>query len=126
MNAVVILVLVFNLILSGFGLYNTYKYMNADRQERSEIDKRITDVERHASGIENRVSNLITVSNKNSKTIQDEFSCFNEDMQHIIDRMEAAEAGIREVERDEREIRTYYMNYVSKNKVGFDTEDANA
>ena len=121
MNIFLFVLLVFNLIVSCYILYNTYKADATKQQAKSDTDqleKRISSFQNTQSEIETKIKAMVNVTKQNNEEIQKEFDSYDDQINDIIARMEAVERGIARIDRDEKDIRSYYMNYVSR--VGYE------
>lgn len=121
MNIFLFVLLVFNLIVSCYILYNTYKADATKQQAKSDTDqleKRISSFQNTQSEIETKIKSMVNVTKQNNEEIQKEFDSYDDQINDIIARMEAVERGIARIDRDEKDIRSYYMNYVSR--VGYE------
>lgn len=121
MNIFLFVLLVFNLIVSCYILYNTYKADATKQQAKSDTDqleKRISGFQNTQSEIETKIKSMVNVTKQNNEEIQKEFDSYDDQINDIIARMEAVERGIARIDRDEKDIRSYYMNYVSR--VGYE------
>lgn len=117
MNIFLFVLLVFNLIVSCYILYNTYKADATKQQAKSDTDqleKRISSFQNTQSEIETKIKAMVNVTKQNNEEIQKEFDSYDDQINDIIARMEAVERGIARIDRDEKDIRSYYMNYVSR------------
>lgn len=121
MNIFLFVLLVLNLIVSCYVLYNTYKADATKQQAKSDTDqleKRISSFQNTQSEIETKIKSMVNVTKQNNEEIQKEFDSYDDQINDIIARMEAVERGIARIDRDEKDIRSYYMNYVSR--VGYE------
>lgn len=117
MNIFLFVLLVLNLIVSCYVLYNTYKADATKQQAKSDTDhleKEISYVQNMQSGIEEKIKAMVNVTKQNNEEIRSEFDSYDEQINEIIARMEAVERGIAKIDRDEKDLRTYYLNYVSR------------
>lgn len=121
MNIFLFVLLVLNLIVSCYVLYNTYKADATKQQAKSDTDqleKRISSFQNTQSEIETKIKSMVNITKQNNEEIQKEFDSYDDQINDIIARMEAVERGIARIDRDEKDIRSYYMNYVSR--VGYE------
>lgn len=104
----VIIIVAFGLVLNAFLIHKVNDKVNSvsvDSQIESSQAKAI------ALSVDRRLDDTIKVANSNDTTLANKLAKADQQINEIIAKMEYLAKTIEKVDADEKEIRSYYINY---------------
>lgn len=110
MNFIFAALLVLNMVLCGIVLYLSLVNFKAIKEDSNDVDN----LNKKINSLHKNMNEIVEATNINTANMQKAFEGNSTEIQKIIQRMEAAEEGIRLADKKATEIGTYYCNYVSR------------
>lgn len=118
MNIILVILLTINLALFAY-------YVNLGRKREATVAVDVNSLKNEISQVSEklngRIDGVVKVSNTNTQAVMSRFKSNENEIDDIISKMESYAHGIAQVDKDVKEIRRYYCNYVSK--TGGDAEE---